>query len=85
MTVSPPPLTFFNSDVFSLLADWMSKCAEAYKQALEGLTPEQKKAFEQAVFEELDGIAEDPERVRTPAARMKTAIEEARKVCPSFY
>lgn len=63
--------------------EWVSKCTEAYKQALDGLTPEQKKAFEQAVLEELDGIAEDPERVRAPVARMKIAIEEARKVCIS--
>lgn len=51
---------------------------------MDGLTPEQKKAFECVVFEELDGIAEDPERVRTPAAQMKSAIDEARKVCTLF-
>lgn len=71
--------------IIIIVADWAKKCTEAYKQALDGLTPDQRQAFEQAVFKELDEIAEDPERVQTPAARMKSTIDEACKVLLLFY
>lgn len=71
----------------SLISDqWKAKCKAAYSKLFpDGLSAELKSAREAAILEQLDSIAEDPDRTQSPASRMKSAIAEAWKVCDWDY
>jgi hypothetical protein len=61
--------------------EWHAKCKDAYNRTFpEDLPPDERKARGVAIQEQLDAIAEDPDRTQSPASRMKSAIAEARKL-----